>query len=376
MRILHVYKDFDPPIRGGVERHVALMCRYQRQWADVEALVCSRGWRSRVVDRDGTRVVEVGEWGRFQSAPMAPLYPLYLRWRRADVVVVHVPNPTAELSWLLTRPRGRLVVRYHSDVVRQASAMRYYGPVLRHFLSRASLIMPTSAPYLANSPMLQSVLARRGGKPRPDVRVVPLGIVPEDFAAPDAGRVAALRARYGGAGGRYVLFSGMHRYYKGLEYLVRAAAEIKAPVVLAGDGPERPALMQLAQALGIPVHFPGALGDEDLVAHLHGCEVFAFPSVERSEAFGISMLEAQVCGKPIVATQLGTGVEYVNVHGRTGYNVPPRDPAALAEAVNALLADPALCRDLGTHARERVLQTFTAESVARQEFMLYQEESE
>jgi len=376
MKILHVYKDFDPPIRGGVERHIALMCRYQRQWADVEALVCSRQWRSRVTERDGTRVLEVGEWGRFQSAPLAPLYPVYLRLRRADVVVVHVPNPAAELSWLLMRPKGRLVVRYHSDVVRQASAMRYYGPVQRHFLGQAALIMPTSEPYLANSPMLQAVLARRGGKPRPDMRVVPLGIVPDDFAAADAGRVAALREQYGGPGGRYVLFSGMHRYYKGLEYLVRAAAEIQAPVVLAGDGPERSGLMQLARALRIPVHFPGALGDEDLVAHLHGCEVFAFPSVERSEAFGISMLEAQACGKPIVATQLGTGVEYVNVHGHTGYNVPPRDPAALAEAVNALLANPELCREMGARARERVLQTFTAEAVARREFMLYQEDSE
>ena len=140
MKILHVYKDFDPPVRGGMERHMALMCRFQREWAEVEALTCSRGVRTRVVERDGTRVTEVGEWGRFQRAPVSPLFPWHLRRAEADVVVVHVPNPTAELGWLLARPRGRLVVRYQSDVVRQRAAMRLYGPLQMTFLGQADLI--------------------------------------------------------------------------------------------------------------------------------------------------------------------------------------------------------------------------------------------
>lgn len=362
MKILHVYKDFYPPIFGGMEKHIALMCRYQRQWAEVEALVCSRSMWTHVVDRDGTRVTEVGEWGRFQSAPAAPLFPWYLRRLRADVVVVHVPNPTAELSWLLARPHGALVVRYHSDVVRQAAAMRLYRPFLMRFLRQAAIILPTSAPYLRTSNVLQEVAAK--------CRVAPLGIEPEEFQRPDPARVAACVERYGEG---FVLFSGMHRYYKGLPYLVRAAKSLRAKLVIAGDGPERAPCMALAQELGVDIAFPGALAHDDLVAHLHACAVFAFPSVERSEAFGISIMEAHACAKPVVATRLGTGVEFINEDGKTGLNVAPRDPEALAAAINALLDDPAQRQEMGGYARRRIETSFRADVVARQEFELYQE---
>ena len=371
MKILHVYKDFCPPIHGGMERHIALMCRFQRKWAEVEALVCSRSGQTRVIERDGTRVTEVGEWGRFQSAPVSPLFPWYLRKRRADVVVVHVPNPTAEVSYLLARPSGKLVVRYHSDVVRQATAMKVYAPILVKFLLEADIIIPTSEQYVRTSVTLQAVCRRYAEPERARrIRVVPLGILHEEFQCTDRPRVERLLSAYGG---RYVLFSGMHRYYKGLEYLVRAAERLRAPVVIAGDGPERPRVMALAREMGVRIAFPGALSHEDLVAHLHGCDVFVFPSVERSEAFGLSMLEAHACGKPAVATRLGTGVEFVNLDGLTGLNVPPRDPEALAEAVNALLDEPDRARRMGEFARQRVETQFRAEQIARTEFEIYQE---
>jgi glycosyltransferase involved in cell wall biosynthesis len=371
MKILHVYKDFDPPVMGGMERHIAMMCHFQRQWADVDVLVCSRSWRTRRTVHEGIPITWSCEWGRFQSAPMAPLFPWHLRRMKADVVVVHVPNPTAELAYLLARPSGKLVVRYHSDVVRQASAMKYYMPLFLKFLSKADVIMPTSEAYAKTSVPLQALRSRY---PHVDgkgvIRVVPLGIVASEFQHADAGAVNEVRARYGGD---FVLFSGVHRYYKGLEFLVRAAPAIHAPVVIAGDGPERERIEALAKELGVRVHFPGALTQADLVAHLHACEVFAFPSIARSEAFGVSMMEAHACGKPIVATRLGTGVEWVNLDGRTGYNVPPCDPAAFAEAVNGLLANPALRREMGMWARARVEQEFNAEHVARKEFSLFQE---
>jgi rhamnosyl/mannosyltransferase len=371
VKILHVYKDFYPPINGGMERHISLMCRFQRQWADVEALVCGRRLLTRVVERDGIRVTEVGEWGRFQSAPISPGFPWRLRRASADIVVIHTPNPTAEISYLLTRPHGRLVVRYHSDVVRQASAMKAYGPVLVKFLLEADIIIPTSEQYAHTSPTLRSVLDRCSEKRRDRlIRVVPLGILPEEFTPPDSAVVERLRRSYGG---HYVLFSGMHRYYKGLEYLVRAAGRIRVPVVMAGDGPERERMMALARELGVSITFPGALSHADLVAHLYGCDVFAFPSVERSEAFGLSMLEAHACGKPVVATRLGTGVEFVNLDGETGLNAPPRDSEALADAINALLDEPERARAMGEFARKRVERDFRAERVARAEFELYQE---
>jgi len=278
------------------------------------------------------------------------------------VMVVHTPNPTAEVGYLLARPRGALVVRYHSDVVRQATAMKVYRPVLMKFLSKADMIIPTSERYLKTSSFLRDFEER--------CRVVPLGIVADDFSAPNESAVIELRERYGGP---FVLFSGRHRYYKGLDYLVRASKAIRATVVIGGDGPERPNLEVLARDIDAPVRFVGSLSEKELVEHLHACAVFAFPSVERSEAFGISILEAHVCGKPVVATTLGTGVEYVNLDGETGLNVPCRDEQALAEAINVLLEDRERREAMAAFARARVLAEFDAGSVAAQEFALYQE---
>ena len=362
MKIVHIYKDFDPPVHGGMEHHMALMCRFQRQWAEVEALTCSRAWSTRVVERDGTRVTEVGEFGRFQSAPIAPSFPWHISALRADVAVVHVPNPTAEISWLIANPRAKLVVRYQSDVVRQANAMRWYGPVQQRFLTRANLIIVASQQYLDTSTTLRPF--------REKCRVVPLGILPEEFAYPGDARVEALRQRYGGG---YVLFSGRHRYYKGLEVLVRAAKAIQAPVVIAGDGPERARCEALGRELGVAIHFPGMLTREEVIAHLHGCDVFAFPSTERSEAYGISMLEAHACGKPVVSTSIGTGVEFVNLHGQTGLNVPPRDPEALTVAINTLLENATQRESMGAFARARVEKELNAATIARTEFELYEE---
>ncbi len=371
MKILHVYKDFDPPVRGGMERHIALMCRFQRQWAEVEALVCGRSFFTHVTERDGTRVTGVGEYGRFQSAPLSPLFPYFMRRIQADIVVVHVPNPTAEIGYLLGRPRGRLVVRYHSDVVRQAAAMRFYGPIQLRFLSQAAVVIPTSQPYVDTSATLQAYLRRLDPAERQKrLRVIPLGIIPDEFQRPDPARVEALHRQYGP---RFALFTGRHRYYKGLEYLIRAAGHIDMPVVIAGEGPESQSLQGLAKAMDVPVFFPGALTQEDLVAHVNACTVFVFPSVERSEAFGVSVLEAHACGKPVVATRLGTGVEFANLDGYTGYNVPPRDPMALAEAVNRLAKDDATREQMGAFARRRVETEFHAERAARAAFEVYQE---
>ncbi len=359
MKILHVYKDFDPPVKGGVEGHIALMCRYQRAWAEVEALVCGGGrWRSIREVRGGTPVTASWEWGRLMGAPVAPGFPWLIRRAGADVVVAHSPNPTGEVGCLVSGVMSRTVVRYHSDVVRQASAMRWYGPVFRAFLRRAAVILPTSRAYLETSPWLEEARER--------CVVVPLGIETEAFESADPERVAALRAAYGDP---FVLFAGRHRYYKGLPVLVRAASRIGATVVIAGDGPERAPAMALAASLGLKnTRFPGALSQADLVAHYHACAVVAFPSVARSEAFGLTILEAHACGRPVVATRLGTGVEHANLDGVTGLNVPPGDDAALAQALNRLLSDGALRERLGAAARERVRKEFHASRAARMEY--------
>jgi len=366
MRILHIYKDYYPPIVGGMEMSMALLCREMRARAEIEALVCSRSVRSRVRTVDNVRVREVGELGRALSAPLAPLFPLFLRRARYDILHFHLPNPTAVMSYLLARPPGRVVVHYHSDIVRQAFALRLYAPFLRKLLKLAQTIIVTSPNYLDTSDHLRPF--------RDKCRVIPLGIDLSELELRGVEKdgVQALREKYGGP---FVLFVGVLRYYKGVQYLIEAMHQVDCQLVVVGDGPERPGLERMAEAAGLDhkVHFAGQIAQRELVKHFHACEMFVFPGSHRSEAYGLSLVQALACGKPAVSTRLGTGTSFVNIDGETGLVVEPRDPAALANAINNLLNDAPLCRRFGAQASERARTLFSKEKMVSDMWALYQE---
>ena len=366
MRILHIYKDYYPPIVGGMEMFMALLCREMKRRADVEALVCSRSLRSRVRSVEGVRVTEVGELFRVLSAPIAPAFPLFLKRARYDILHFHLPNPTAVMSYLITRPPGRVIVQYQSDIVRQAFALKTYGRFLRRFLGLADAIIVSSPNYLETSEHLAPFKKK--------CRVIPLGIDLDEFELKEneESSVKALQERYGG---RFLLFVGVLRYYKGVDYLLEAMQQVDCPLVVVGDGPERQKLEGKRAALGLEnkVQFTGQIEQRDLVQHLHACETFVFPASHRSEAYGISLVQALACGKPAVSTRLGTGTSFVNLDGETGLVVEPRDPDALADAINRLLDDDELRRRLGANGRERASTLFSKERTVEQIWNLYEQ---
>jgi glycosyltransferase involved in cell wall biosynthesis len=151
--------------------------------------------------------------------------------------------------------------------------------------------------------------------------------------------------------------------------------EVDARLVLVGDGPLRGTLETLARDTGVAskVLFAGEVNDEELIAWYHACDVFSLPSVTRAEAFGMVQVEAMACGKPVVSTDLPTGVPWVNRDRETGLVVPPGDAEALAGALARLAADPALRVQFGDAGRRRVAQEFTAERMAARAVSLYSE---
>jgi glycosyltransferase involved in cell wall biosynthesis len=192
--------------------------------------------------------------------------------------------------------------------------------------------------------------------------VVPFGIDLDGFALRigEVDQVQELRRRHGE---RIILFLGVLRYYKGLDVLIRAMARVTGRLLIAGRGPKRADLEALTRELGLAdrVTFLGEVSESERRLLLHACDVFALPSIDRSEAFGIAQLEAMACGKPVVSSDLPTGVRLVNQDGVTGMLVLPGNPDALAGALNTLLEDDALRTGLGKAARLRVEQEFTAE---------------
>jgi len=358
MRIVHLYKDYFPPVRGGIEQTVSRMARAQAAAGDEITVLTSAhcGRRASEEQIDGVRVLRCAEWGRIASAPLCPGMPGALARLSADVFHLHYPSPTGEVSWLIVRPRGAMVVTYHSDVVRQAGVMPLYGPFVRAILARAAVIMPTSEAYIGRSPFLRPHRAK--------CLVVPHGVDLERFDDPGrfAGRAGELRARYGEP---LVLFVGRLRYYKGLDVLLTAMPDVRGRLVIVGDGPEERRLRERAAALGLDgrVAFAGAVSDDDLLAHLAAADLGVLPSTLPSEAYGMAMVEMLAAGLPVVCTELGTGTTFVNRDDETGLVVPPGDPAALAAAINRVLGDDALRRRLGEGARRRARALFSREAM-------------
>jgi glycosyltransferase involved in cell wall biosynthesis len=171
-----------------------------------------------------------------------------------------------------------------------------------------------------------------------------------------------------------LLFVGLLRYYKGLEYLLQAMTSVHATLLIVGTGPLEEELQTMAQKLGLVgrVFFTGAVGEDLLPAYYQACDLFVLPASHRSEAFGVVQVEAMACGKPVVSTELGTGTSYVNLDGETGLVVPPRDPGALVQAIRRLLGDDRLRAEMGARARERAALEFSHEIMVDRVVDLYQ----
>ena len=112
--------------------------------------------------------------------------------------------------------------------------------------------------------------------------------------------------------------------------------------------------------------------DADLPALYHLADLFVLPASHPSEAFGLVQVEAMAAGLPVVCTELGTGTSYVNQDGVTGFVVPPRNPDALARAVNQLLGDPARRAHMAEAARQRAAAEFAMDVMVDRVLELYQ----
>jgi glycosyltransferase involved in cell wall biosynthesis len=362
LRVLHVGK-FYPPHRGGMESHLETLCGELKRSVDLEILVASsNGSQTSEELLDGMKVARLSKLFTLRSAPFCPQMIRQIRASKADIVHIHLPNPGAILAYLASGHRGRLVLTYHSDIVRQRVLSRFFDPILRHALNLADAIIVSSSNYIKSS----YVLPRYEKK----CHVIPFGIQTERFQSTDISEVRRLRRLFGP---RIVLGVGRLVYYKGFEHLIAAMKFVEGRLLIVGSGPLYDALRQKAVTCGVGERVTFLTDVMDVRPYYQAADVFALSSVGRSEAFGIVQLEAMACGKPVVNTDLATGVTSVSLDGQSGVTVPPADPEALGKAINSLLNNPVRSAAYGRAGQLRVKQHFSLETMARQTLAVYHE---
>jgi rhamnosyl/mannosyltransferase len=366
MRVLHFYKTYFPDSVGGVEQVIRQMCvGTGRLGITNQVLSLSRDRRLEPFDYEGHTVHRVPL--NFEVASNAVSVQAIAKLARmaaeADVVHYHFPWPLMDMAHFLARIDKPTVVTYHSDIVRQKALLKLYQPLKHRFLESVDTIVATSPNYLASSAVLDRY--------RDKTRVITFGLDKSSYPEPDQARLDHWRAR---VGPKFFLFVGVLRYYKGLHILLDAVAGTDYPVVIVGAGPIEAELKAHAARLGLTrVQFVGPVDDLDKAALLKLCYAVAFPSHLRSEAFGISLLEGAMYGKPMISSEIGTGTTYINVHGETGLVVPPSDHVALRAALAQLWDDPQTAREMGQRAEARYWQLFTSAQMADNYVRLYQE---
>jgi glycosyltransferase involved in cell wall biosynthesis len=361
LRVLEIGK-FYPPHMGGIETHLYALCGELSREISVRVLVAndSRVHREEIID--GVPVTRLARLLNVSTAPICPQMVREIRASDADLVHIHLPNPAALLAYFASGYRGRLVLTWHSDIVRMPMITRAIAPVEHRALRRADVCIATSRRYLESSPILRAHRER--------CCVIPYGIRVERFRHRDTEAIARIRARFGP---RLLLTVGRLIHYKGFEFLVRAMRDIDAHLLIVGDGLLRKTLENQARALGLGqrITFLGEMQNHALAPYYQAADIFVLPSIARSEAFGIVQLEAMACGVPVVNTRLDSGVPFVSLDGITGVTVPPADPQSLAAAINLLLRDPALRARCGAAAARRVNEEFTLDRMIRSTLEVY-----
>jgi rhamnosyl/mannosyltransferase len=370
MRVIHLGKYY-PPSPGGIESHTQALARAQAELgARVQVVVVNHAaadgrdatfdhytptpWAE---DADGpVRITRVGRLANVAKLDVAPgLLALLERLLRdpPDVWHLHAPNVTMMLAVLACRRIRPLVIAHHSDIVRQRFLGRVVRPLEVALYRRSARILPTSPHYAEGSPLLQWFASK--------LTPVPLGSDLAPFLSPSGpARECAERFRAEWAGPVW-LSVGRLIYYKGLHVALAALRDVPGTLVVIGTGPLEAELKSRALELGVAdrVVWYGHAGAAELVGAYLVATALWFPSVARSEGFGLVQVEAMAAGCPVVNTAVpGSGVAWVCRHECEGLTVPVNDPRAFADAAKRLLAEPGLRARLARAGRERAVAEF------------------
>jgi O-antigen biosynthesis rhamnosyltransferase len=364
MRVLHFYRTAFPDTVGGITQVISQVARGSKKLGvETDVLSLKANNVPRITKIDGYKLHRAKL--DFQIASNGFSTSVFRRFsqlvKEVDVINYHFPWPFMDIVHFATRVNKPTVVTYHSDIVRQKFLLKLYRPLQYKFLNSVDRIVASSPNYLATS----DVLAKFSDK----VSIIPIGLDKTSYPVPTLKRLDYWKTKFAG---RFFLFVGVLRYYKGLHILIEAAQGLDYPILIVGAGPIEAELKAQVAKLGLRnIHFLGMLPDDDKVALLTLCYGVLFPSHLRSEAFGISLLEGAMYGKPMISSEIGTGTTFINIADETGLVVSPNNPYALRQAMCNLWEHPEQAAKMGQRAEERYWKHFTTDEMARSYVELY-----
>lgn len=382
IRILQVNKLYYP-FTGGIEQVVRQIAEGLSDCTDMRVLVCSECGKTKDEMIHHVRICRAASIGMIGNLPIPVNLVSQLKAfaKEADIIQFHMPFPFGDLAGLLSGYHGKIVIWWHSDVVRQKKMMFFYKPIMDKFLKRADKIIVATEGHIEGSIYLQPY--------RNKCVVIPFGVKKElehradQYWAEYIKKERSKEEKYllEQETGLSFLFVGRLVYYKGCDVLLEAFAdllresELPHRLIMVGSGPMEKELRELAIRKGLldSVEFTGTISGERLYQKFETCDVFVLPSVARSEAFGLVQIEAMAFGKPVINTRLDSGVPYVSLDKVTGLTIPPGDKKALKEAMYYMEKHPEERKKMGKMGRQRMKQEYREKTMLERLQKLYEE---
>ncbi len=355
IKITHIARFAHPHI-GGIEAVInQINDSLPNEEFEKEVFCCSNTDKSSV--ENGVKYHRCKYLFDFAANSISPQLFFKMMFLKTDIIHFHMPVIQNVIIWFILYHLGllrykKMIITYHSDIIGYDKIMKPFWGIYKYFLSKADKIHVLSPNIIESSNMLSAVKSK--------CVVIPQGISISDKA--NVEKVNEIRQKYAE---KKIIFSlGRFVKYKGFIYGIKAMKKVENAIYLiGGNGPLKTDYEKYIKEnkLEDKVVLLGRIDDCDLDSYYKACDIYLFPSVMQSEAFGIVQLEAMKYGKPVINTKLGTGVNYVSLHGTTGLTVEPANVDQLSSAINKLLNNEELRLQYGQAAKERVKNLFNIE---------------
>jgi len=362
--ILQVNKMYSPDI-GGVETVVKEYAEYLKEFDDMTVLCVNKRFslKTTIENIDGVKVYRCASIGTFMSMPISIVFFFYLFYlsRKAKFIHFHEPFPLATLGSLLIPKSKKIFVTWHSDIIKQKSIKKFFEFFQKKLCKKSTKIIVTSNRLFECSNILKQF--------RKKIITIPLSIDKKEYLNKDLDYITIKDLPKD-----YVLFLGRFSYYKGIFVLLDAIEiiNVNIPFVIVGNGKLSDEIKtRVKKSKKNILLIDRFVTDDEKKYLLKNSKFMVFPSIYPSEAFGILQLESMVYGKPVINTNLPTGVPWVSVDNETGFTIDINDPIQLAKAIKELYKNIELLEKLGSGAIKRIDEVFSSTITNKQIFKLY-----
>ena len=297
---------------------------------------------------------------------MSLIFKLRKIQREYDIIHVHLPDPMSLLALFITRPKSKIIVHWHSNILKQKYAYQLIKFFETWLLKRSDLILCTTPSYYSNNKVLEPYKTK--------LSYLAIGL---DIDNTNFNKELEIKINTTYTSKKKLVYVGRFVYYKGIEYLIKSMSLVKSDCVLflIGSGELHNKMVKLVDelALGDKVVFLGELDEISKFTYIKSSDMLVLPSLYKTEAYGIVQVEAMALGVPVLSTRIeGSGVDWVNKDGESGFTVAPENSQEIAGAIDKVFLNSEILTKIAEGAKERYTSLFTREKMINELITKYE----